>query len=88
MLISCLRYYYKLVIMTAVAQPGFGGRGIMASVEREPIWGSGALPPVGSRSKASDQGVRGEAPEADDILLLGYKFSALRMHLRHTYTGI
>ena len=30
--------------------------------EREPIWGSRAEPPVGSRGKAPGQGVRGEAP--------------------------
>jgi len=30
--------------------------------EREPIWGLGALPPVGSRGKAPGQGVRGAKP--------------------------
>jgi hypothetical protein len=59
----------------------------MASAEREPIWGLGALPPVGSRGKAPGQGSGAKPPEADDILILGYKFSALRMHLRHTYAG-
>jgi len=33
----------------------------MASAEREPIWGSGAEPPAGSRGRAPGQGVRGEA---------------------------
>jgi hypothetical protein len=54
----------------------------VASAEREPIWGLEALPPVGSRGKAFGQGVRGASPpEANDILILGYKFSELRMHL-------
>jgi hypothetical protein len=42
----------------------------MASEEREPIcnWELyGLLSPVGSRNKASGQGVRGEAPEANEI---------------------
>ena len=34
----------------------------MASVESEPITGSGAEPPAGSRGRAPGQGVRGEVP--------------------------
>jgi hypothetical protein len=45
-----------------------------------PQWGPGVKPLI--------RGSGGEAPEADDILILGYKFSALRMHLWHTYAGI
>jgi hypothetical protein len=52
----------------------------MASVEREPIYkGSEGFAPIG---------VQGQSPpEADDILILGNKFSELIMHLRHTYAG-
>ena len=32
-----------------------------------PIWGLGALPPVGSRGKAPGRGTGSEAPEADSI---------------------
>ena len=40
----------------------------MASAEREPIWGSGGLPPVGSRGKAPGLGVRGRSPpEANEV---------------------
>ena len=37
----------------------------MASAEREPIWGSGGLPPVGSRGKAPGQGA--SPPEANEV---------------------
>jgi hypothetical protein len=40
---------------------------------------------VGSRGKALVRGQGAKPSEADDILILGYRFSALRMHLRHTY---
>jgi hypothetical protein len=59
----------------------------MASAEREPIWGPGALPPVGSRGKPLVRGSGGFAPEADDSLILKNKFSELRMHLRHSYAA-
>jgi len=36
--------------------------GHMASAEREPIRGSGAEPPAGSRGRAPGQGVRGRSP--------------------------
>ena len=37
-------------------------RGHMASAERQPIRGSGAEPPAGSRGRAPGQGVRGAKP--------------------------
>jgi len=43
---------------------------ILRAREREPIWGSGAVPPAGSRGRAPGQGVRGaKPPEAEGILL-------------------
>jgi hypothetical protein len=60
----------------------------MASAEREPIWGSGGFAPSGVQGQSPWSGGQGaKPPEADDILILGYKFSELRMHLRHTYAG-
>jgi hypothetical protein len=53
----------------------------MASAEHDLCGGIVALTPLGSRSKFL---VGGFAPEADDILIFGNKFSALRMQLRHT----
>ena len=48
------------------------GGGTMASAEHEPITGSGAEPPAGSRGRARDQGVRGaKPPEAESILVIG-----------------
>ena len=52
----------------------FGGPN-MASAEREPVRGSGAMPPVRSRDKAPGRGVKGASgrsppPEADEILAL------------------
>ena len=56
----------------AVADPeglSRGGANSWRAREREPIWVSGAVPPVGSRGKAPGQMVRGRSPpEADDIL--------------------
>ena len=44
----------------------------MASVEHEPITGSGAEPPAWSRGRAPGQGVRGRSPpEAESILVIG-----------------
>jgi hypothetical protein len=62
---------------------------MMASAEREPIYeGLGSLPPVGFRNKAPGQGGQdAKPPEADDNSIIGYTFSALRMHSRHTYEG-
>ena len=36
-----------------------GGGELWRARERESIWGSGGLPPVGSMGKASGQGVKG-----------------------------
>ena len=41
----------------------------MASAEREPIWGSGGLPPVGSRGKAPGQGFCGRKCDFGLILM-------------------
>jgi len=44
----------------------------MASSEHEPITGSGAEPPVGSRGRAPFRGVKGAKPaEAESILVIG-----------------
>jgi hypothetical protein len=61
----------------------------MANAEREPVWRSGGFAPSGVQGQSPWSGGQGaNPPEANDILILGYKFSELRMHLRHTYAGL